>query len=172
MIFIFCHLLISQVNSSLMAQIFVYGTLKKGQPNHRHIIDKSNGKAEFVATAVTTQRYPLVIASKYNVPFLLNLPGLGQRVQGEIYKVDEQMLRFLDDFECVPTRYQRTPVELEVKEVVGGTDSQGVSPGSVIEAFIYSTTTYQPDWPSLPTYSNYDSLGAHGLIYVCKEDRD
>lgn len=149
-----------------MTYIFVYGTLKRGQPNHYRMFDSSNGKAELLATACTTQKYPLVIATQHNIPFLLNIPGNGHRVQGEIYKVDEQMLKFLDDFEGVPTMYQRTPIMVDVMEVV-----KDLKAGSTTEVYVYSTQTYKPDWPSLPTYENYNSRGAHRLEYVLREAR-
>lgn len=131
------------------------------------MFDSSNGKTEFLATACTTQKYPLVIATKHNIPFLLNIPGNGHRVQGEIYKVDEQMLKFLDDFEVVPTMYQRTPIMVEVMEV-----AKDLKAGSTIEVYVYSTQTYEPDWPSLTTYENYNSCGAHRLEYVLREAQD
>ncbi|XP_041821753.1 gamma-glutamylaminecyclotransferase B-like [Chelmon rostratus] len=156
-----------------MAHVFVYGTLKKGQPNFYRMFDRANGKTEFLASACTTQKYPLVIASKYNIPFLLNIPGQGHRVQGEIYKVDYQMLKFLDAFEKVPTMYQRTLVELEVKEWVGEAEGEErASAGSITKAFVYIATEYQPDWPSRPNYESYDSYGDHGLEYVIREARD
>lgn len=148
-----------------MTHIFVYGTLKKGQPNHYRMFDGANGEAEFLASARTVQKYPLVIAGKYNVPFLLDVPGEGHRVRGEIYRVDDRMLKFLDDFEMVPTMYQRTLVELEVGE-------GSLKAGSVAEAFVYSTRTYQPDWPRLCNYEDYDAFGDHGLRYVSREVRD
>ncbi|MEQ2168308.1 hypothetical protein GOODEAATRI_012957 [Goodea atripinnis] len=163
----------TKVPSFLMHRVFVYGSLKRAQPNYPQMIDSNNGKAEFLATAVTVQKYPLVIATKYNIPFLLNLPGQGNRVHGEIYKVDEKMLQYLDWFENIPTMYQRTVVELEINkltELAG--EEEKLSPGSIMEAFVYSTTTYQPDWPSLPTYESYDSNGDHGLKFVLKEDRN
>lgn len=156
-----------------MARVFVYGTLKKGQPNYYRMFDPANGKAEFLASACTTQKYPLIITTKFNIPFLLNIPGRGNRVQGEIYSVDDSMLKFLDDFEGVPTMYQRTLVELEVKEWVGeAVGEERLSAGSITEAYVYSTTAYQPDWPELPNYDNYDSYGEHGLPYVVREARD
>ncbi|XP_070711938.1 gamma-glutamylaminecyclotransferase B-like [Pempheris klunzingeri] len=156
-----------------MARVFVYGTLKKGQPNYYRMFDSANGKTEFLASARTTQKYPLVIAGNYNIPFLLNIPGQGHRIQGEIYKVDDRMLRFLDDFEGVPAMYQRTLVKLEVEEWVAQTEGEErPSAGSITEAFVYSTTTYQPDWPSLRSYESYDAYGGHGLEYVTREGRD
>lgn len=159
------HLCLS--DSANMTQIFVYGTLKRGQPNHYRMFDTSNGKAEFLATACTSQKYPLVIATQHNIPFLLNIPGNGHRIQGEIYEVDEQMLKFLDAFEGVPTMYQRTPITVEVMKVV-----KDLEAGSSREVYVYSTQTYKPDWPLLPSYESYDSLGAHGLEYVVREARD
>uniref|UniRef100_A0A3Q2WAP8 Gamma-glutamylaminecyclotransferase n=1 Tax=Haplochromis burtoni TaxID=8153 RepID=A0A3Q2WAP8_HAPBU len=96
-------------------------------------------------------------------------PTYGHRVHGEIYKVDDQMLKFLDDFESVPTLYQRTVVQLEVKEWVGKMEGEEkVSPGSIMDVFVY-TATCEPDWRSLPYYENYDSEGDHGLKYNTEE---
>ncbi|XP_030601919.1 gamma-glutamylaminecyclotransferase C isoform X2 [Archocentrus centrarchus] len=160
-------------SSVLMSCVFVYGTLKKGQPNYHRMFDSNNGKAEYLGSAFTTEKYPLVIATEYNIPFLLHIPGQGLRVYGEIYKVDEQMLKFLDDFESIPEMYQRTVVQLEVKEWAGKSEGEEIlSPGSITEAFVYSTTTYRPDWPSLPCHESYDTKGDHGLKYTCREARE
>ncbi|KAM4538593.1 gamma-glutamylaminecyclotransferase C-like [Fundulus diaphanus] len=168
------HLMTTKVppssSSVLMHRVFVYGSLKRAQPNYPLITDSNNGKAELLATATTVQKYPLVIATQYNIPFLLNLPGQGHRVHGELYRVDEKMLKYLDWFENVPTMYQRTVVELEINELADVADEE-LSPGNITEAFVYSTTTYQPDWPSLPAYQSYDSNGDHGLKFVLREDR-
>lgn len=58
--------------------VFVYGTLKRNQPNYEVLAGASEGKWEFVGVAKTVQLYPLVIASPYNVPFLLDCPGTGK----------------------------------------------------------------------------------------------
>lgn len=145
-----------------MDNVFVYGTLKKGQPNHSIIQNTANGQAEFLAHARTVERYPLVIATKNNYPFLLNEPGMGQRVHGEIYCVDQKMLDFLDEFEECPELYQCTTVQLEVQDG----DSEGTNtlkPGRFMDAFVYSTN--KSDWLQKPTYENYDTNGDHGLKY-------
>ncbi|XP_030636558.1 gamma-glutamylaminecyclotransferase-like [Chanos chanos] len=149
-----------------MTHVFVYGTLKKGQPNHHRMLDPVNGKAEYCGRARTVEKYPLVIAGPYNIPFLLNVPGEGQRVHGEIYKVNDQMIAFLDHFESCPDMYQRTRVKLEVDEWVetGGEDANSPRVGSVIETFVYNTTTYQPEWRSFQTHESYDACGDHGLV--------
>lgn len=155
-----------------MARVFVYGTLKKGQPNYHRLFDSSNGKSEFLGTAKTVEKFPLVIAGVYNIPYLLNIPGQGNRVHGEIYKVDDQMLKFLDGFEGVPVHYQRIVTKLEVKEWVAHADGETLAPGSFTEAFIYNTKTYKPEWTTHPTHESYDSNGDHGLKYVEREARD
>lgn len=57
--------------------VFGYGTLKTGQPNHGLLTDPSVGKATFVGHARTDERWPLVIATNLNIPFLLHVPGTG-----------------------------------------------------------------------------------------------
>jgi len=56
--------------------IFVYGTLKRGQPNH-HVLEKF-GNHHFFGTGCTELSYPLIIDKAANLPFLLNAPGKGQ----------------------------------------------------------------------------------------------
>ena len=65
------------VNSSNKYLLFTYGTLKRGQPNEHHMVDKATGDAKFVGTAVTIDKYPMVIGSKYNIPFFINSKGIG-----------------------------------------------------------------------------------------------
>nr|XP_028584053.1 gamma-glutamylaminecyclotransferase isoform X3 [Podarcis muralis] len=154
-----------------MVRVFVYGTLKKGQPNYPYMINGANGTARFQGRGLTVEKYPLVIAGKYNVPYLLNIPGTGHRVTGEIYAVNDQMLQFLDEFESCPDMYQRTPVRIEVVEQEDESSPPEGTPAvnSILECYVYSTTTYQPEWIHLPYYDNYDSFGKHGLPYVLRE---
>ncbi|KAK9980560.1 hypothetical protein ABG768_000158 [Culter alburnus] len=152
-----------------MTLIFVYGTLKSDQPNNFRMRDAANGQAEFVAHARTVKRYPLVIATEENIPFLLNVPGSGQRIKGEIYHVDKKMLDFLDEFEECPELYQRTTIQLEVQDGLGEGENT-LKSGSIIEASVYSKTTDDPEWLQKPTYESYEAYGDHGLHYVCRED--
>lgn len=62
---------------SKMEPVFVYGTLKRNQPNNYHLNDSKNGCAIFKSPANTLQKYPLVISTKYNIPFLLLKEGTG-----------------------------------------------------------------------------------------------
>ncbi|XP_019609767.1 gamma-glutamylaminecyclotransferase isoform X1 [Rhinolophus sinicus] len=163
----------SYVSLARMAHVFVYGTLKRGQPNHKVLLDNTNGCATFQGQGHTVEPYPLVIAGEHNIPHLLNLPGQGHCVVGEIYTVDERMLRFLDEFEDCPTMYQRTWVRVEVLEWEGARSAPQGPPAAdrTLQCFVYSTATYPPEWVHLPYHHNYDSLGQHGLRYNPRENR-
>lgn len=87
--------------------MFVYGTLKSGQPNHEILRSPSNGLAKYWCKATTTVKMPLVIGTRYNIPFLINKPGVGSYVTGEIYEVDEKMMDVLDHFEDCQRIYKR-----------------------------------------------------------------
>lgn len=65
-------------SSVQLIRVFVYGTLKRGQPNHYLMNESKNGSAKFIAKAKTIQKFPLVVATRYNIPFLLNKPGFGE----------------------------------------------------------------------------------------------
>ncbi|XP_037655787.1 gamma-glutamylaminecyclotransferase isoform X2 [Choloepus didactylus] len=156
-----------------MAQVFVYGTLKRGQPNHQVMLDCTNGFAAFQGQGRTEESYPLVIAGEHNIPRLLNIPGKGHRVAGEIYVVDDQMLQFLDEFEGCPDMYQRTPMKIEVLKWEGKCSTPEEMPAAnrIVQCFVYSTATYLPEWIHLPYHDNYDSQGKHGLRYNPRENR-
>ncbi|XP_055965780.1 gamma-glutamylaminecyclotransferase [Sorex fumeus] len=144
--------------------VFVYGTLKSGQPNHALLLDRANGCATFRGCGRTLEPFPLVIAGPYNIPYLLQLPGTGHCVRGEVYAVDEPMLRFLDDFEDCPDMYQRTPATIVL-------DGEPGAPQETLQCFLYSKATYPPEWVCLPHHEDYDSQGAHGLRYNPRENR-
>ncbi|XP_051138962.1 putative gamma-glutamylcyclotransferase At3g02910 [Andrographis paniculata] len=96
-------------------KIFVYGTLKQGFPNHPLLQDMmATGDASFLGSCRTVQRLPL-ICGPYRVPFLLNFPGRGQRVFGELYAVSAAALAKIDELEgVVKGHYERLAVEVEV----------------------------------------------------------
>ncbi|MBE2180195.1 MAG: gamma-glutamylcyclotransferase [Chthoniobacterales bacterium] len=82
--------------------LFVYGTLKRGLGNHRVMRD---AEGEFLAEVRTEDRLPLVIDG---LPYLLDMPGRGHCVEGELYRVTsaEGWAR-LDRLEGHPRFYRR-----------------------------------------------------------------
>lgn len=54
--------------NDLKYKIFVYGTLKQNEPNHEELVKR---KAKFICKANSVCKWPLIIASECNLPFLL-----------------------------------------------------------------------------------------------------
>ena len=106
--------------------VFTYGTLKRGFSNHALLQDLFlTGDAVFVGTSTTAAPLPLV-CGPYRVPFLLNLPGSGQRVKGELYSGTARGLARLDELEGVSRgHYERLPVEVVLADEREGEQAEG-----------------------------------------------
>ncbi|XP_011701649.1 PREDICTED: putative gamma-glutamylcyclotransferase CG2811 isoform X2 [Wasmannia auropunctata] len=161
----------SLLDESPLHRVFVYGTLKRGEPNHGLIKDTTNGYAKFLGIGKTTVRYPLVIATKYNIPFLLKKPDFGNYVFGEIYDVDSDMLKRLDQLEEHPQFYERT------EEKVLLAPEAALKPGKTFEevgestsAWIYFLPRFRSSLLASAMYASYTN-GSHGLKY-CENDED
>ena len=64
-------------------RVFIYGTLKRDFVNFHKIM----GDATFLSVVTTQIRYPLIIAGKWNSPMLIEEPGFGYQVNGELFEV-------------------------------------------------------------------------------------
>jgi len=142
-------------------QVFVYGTLKKGQPNHHWLSQTENGFQTFLGHATSVKKFPLVIASRYNIPYLLDKPGSGHNIRGEIYEVDEQMLAKLDELEDHPTYYERRPELFKMIE-----DNKEMT------CWIYILKKHKEEMLELPMLSVYRSEDDHGRPYVPRSARE
>ena len=87
-------------------KVFVYGTLKKGFCNHELLKE-----AEYLGKAITKEAYPL-IAPKVWYPYLIDAPGEGEQVKGELYEVDLSTLKQLDRLEEYPRYYTRKTIDV------------------------------------------------------------
>lgn len=114
--------------------IFSYGTLKRGFPNHylmQQLMDQN--AAVFLGPYCTHESYPLV-CGPYNIPYLINLPGSGNRVKGELYSVSTQGLARLDELEGTRLgHYERLPIRL-VEGGREGNDGNGAVSVAAVEA--------------------------------------
>ncbi|WP_246299483.1 gamma-glutamylcyclotransferase family protein [Sinorhizobium psoraleae] len=79
------------------ALVFVFGTLKRGFPLHR----RGLARARFIGFYRTTRKYPMLIAGPWLAPMMLDEPGQGHHVRGELYQVDPATLHRLDRLEAV-----------------------------------------------------------------------
>lgn len=86
--------------------LFVYGTLKRGGKNHRHLAGQ-----RFIAAANTVPGFELRDMGGY--PGLVAQPDATAGVTGEVWSVDAAALQHLDRFEGVDQGlYRRGPVGL------------------------------------------------------------
>lgn len=164
-----------------MNRVFVYGTLKRGEPNHHWFGKATDGICKFISEAQTIKKYPLIIATKYNIPFLLHRPGNmyinnfimsfwhffwrtgeGHHVCGELYEVCDKTLQFLDELEDHPNFYVR-----ELEQLFLNGDKSNVT-----EGWVYLLKTYKPSLLENPMLENYSSSGSHGLRYMERYNRD
>ena len=100
-----------------MHHIFVYGTLKHDYANAHIGMQHST----FLGDYRKAQRCPLIIANKGYVPNLINEPGNGYQVIGELYEVDDSVLSELDQLEstCLPNGYRRVEISIEPIKAAG-----------------------------------------------------
>lgn len=114
--------------------IFSYGTLKRGFPNHYLMQELMNQNAAvFLGKYFTHKSYPLV-CGPYNIPYLINLPGSGNRVKGELYSVSTQGLARLDELEGTRFgHYERLPIRV-VEGECEGNDGNGAVFVAAVEA--------------------------------------
>jgi gamma-glutamylaminecyclotransferase len=99
--------------------VFVYGTLKEGFPNF-HL----NPGRRIPGTYRTRQALPFYVVQlrdEDRAPWLVNKPGQGVQVAGQVFEVDAATLQAMDDFEEVglPTGYVRVELELEAVDQAG-----------------------------------------------------
>lgn len=86
--------------------LFVYGTLQRGQRQNGLLAGQ-----EFVGPARTRPRYRLHDLGRY--PGLVEDEDQGVAVEGEIWRIDDETLQRLDDYEGVPHLYTRAEIALE-----------------------------------------------------------
>ncbi len=94
----------------MAALVFVYGTLKRGFPNHARFL----GRARRIGHFQTAAPFPLVLNGERRSPCLIDQPGIGQAVRGEVYEVDESVLAALDRLErtTAASGYHRRTIEV------------------------------------------------------------
>ncbi|XP_015428580.1 PREDICTED: putative gamma-glutamylcyclotransferase CG2811 isoform X2 [Dufourea novaeangliae] len=152
-------------------RVFVYGTLKRGEPNHSLISDTANGYSKFLGLGKTTVPYPLIIATRYNIPFLLKKPGFGHHVIGEVYDVDTKMLKKLDELEEHPAFYERSETDVLIApEAKVKANENFEEVGTMLKVWVYFLPKFKASLLDSPMYSSYRNEGSHGLKYCENEE--
>ena len=133
--------------------VFVFGTLKQGFPN----FDTNQGR-RVGAVFRTLDRLPLLLVGERHVPWLIDSPGLGARVAGELYEVDAAALADMDALERVgePDGYQRKALR------VAADDSAG---GAVVVAQAYLKRAEQVHTPDVQVGPLAEYTLAHAALY-------
>ena len=91
--------------------VFVYGTLKEGFPNFR-----VNRGSRVPGAFVTRQRFRLYLVGERCTPWLIDDPGHGARVAGQVFAVDDATLEQMDLLEgtAEPDGYRRRWIAVPV----------------------------------------------------------
>ena len=75
-------------------KVIAFGTLKRSFPLHYGLTD-----APFLGEYRTLECYPMLVAGPWFAPMIFNEPGVGHRLLGELYEVDDASLARLDRME-------------------------------------------------------------------------
>jgi len=96
--------------------LFVYGTLMRGRSNHHYLKECKfigRGIIKGFSLYAVSPWYPGVVYKK------------GGRVKGEVYEIDEEVLRKIDDLEDNGYLYRRKKISVFMEE------------SQIIEAWVY-----------------------------------
>lgn len=83
--------------------------------------------------------------------------GNGKHVKGEVYKVDDNVLKNLDILEDHPNYYIREPCQV-----------RSLDENSSITAWIYFIKNFKPELLKKQMFESYSNNGNHGLKYVSR----
>ncbi|EDV27777.1 uncharacterized protein TRIADDRAFT_17273, partial [Trichoplax adhaerens] len=135
--------------------VFVYGTLKTDEPNHYLLEDPKTGKAKLIAKGLTAAPYPLIVHSCYSIPVMLDEPGRGHMIEGEVYRIDNDMLRVLDQLEGHPEFYTRTMIDITLTELAYCDTELPYSLNDKIQCQAYIVKNYRKDLINNELFTSY-----------------
>ena len=93
----------------------------------------------FIGEAISSERYPMVVGGEYFVPYLLNKPGSGHYIKGEVYCLDDDLQKDTDIFE---SNYTRLSIPLQ-------------EPHNNISCYAYFKTIVSDDFWNLTHIDDY-----------------
>lgn len=149
--------------------LFVYGTLKRGYTNYQRYLNvaERHNKAEFLGTAVTREKFPLVLRPVTMLPdtcapILMDQAGTGCCIHGEVFRVDSDTLAAMDILEGVRVakgRYHKREV------VVSPPNGSASTEDLRCTAFFFPASAELLKLPSMPSYDdNQHALYRPGTV--------
>ncbi len=100
--------------------LFVYGTLKRNQPNHKVLLNK---ECQFLAPAFTGDPHWILKQSRGGIPVALGAwnddTKMAKNIKGEIWLVSTPMIKKLDVFEQNGAIYRRLKIRMAVPQPKG-----------------------------------------------------
>jgi gamma-glutamylaminecyclotransferase len=111
----------SAMNRGVMtSHVFVFGTLKEGFPNF-HVNRGRRVPGEYV----TSRAYPVYLVGERRSPWMLDQPGAGLNVRGQVFEVDDEALAQMDVLERVGEAdgYRRMRIEVAASPAAGALDA-------------------------------------------------
>lgn len=141
-----------------MTVVFVFGTLKQGFPNAA-----TNRGERLAGEFETLQAYPLHLVGERHSPWLIDAPGEGVPVRGQLFRVNEAVLADMDRLERIsePDGYRRAT--LMVREV--GSDSV-----HEVQAYLKPLAQWQPALSQCGPLAEYTLQ--HAALYRKREKTD
>lgn len=92
-------------------RLFIFGTLKQDFPNYRF----NHGK-RLAGLFTTVERYPLYLVGDRFSPWLINAPGKGEKVTGEVFILNDKYLETMDRLERVDKKDGYSRLKLQICE--------------------------------------------------------
>jgi len=104
---------------TLHTRVFVFGTLKEGFPNFG-----TNTGIRVPGIFVTKERYPLYLVGERHSPWMVNTPGHGEHVVGQVFKVAPEVLERMDVLERVSESDGYDRIQIKVKSKSAEPDTE------------------------------------------------
>jgi gamma-glutamylcyclotransferase (GGCT)/AIG2-like uncharacterized protein YtfP len=105
-LFAYRAIAVSIVGIMSKVHLFVYGTLKRGRPKNVLLTGQ-----DYLGPARTQPYYRLFDQGTF--PCLVDVSQGGVAVQGELWLVDEEALRRIDEWEDAPNLFVRRNIDLD-----------------------------------------------------------
>lgn len=101
------------------SRVFVYGTLKEGFPNF-----SINAGVRLPCLYITQQRFPLYLVGELHSCWLVNAPGEGMQVSGQVFTLDAAGLEKMHALERIhePDGYERVQIVVRSTSPESNTD--------------------------------------------------